>query len=171
MEREYYMKRIFCLLVATILLTGIFGTAANAILNAASVFGDGQRAVEQQVYPYNPTPAPAEPVQYTPVPQQSYTGVTTPSETVQRTPLPQQQPATQGEYTISLSLTTVTDSNTITAVGYHEGTMILAVQMLGTGEIRCYRPVSKIIYMKFMESTAKDTFFTNQIDGRYERIQ
>ena len=165
------MKRVFCLLIVAVVLTGAFGTTANALLNAASVFVDGQRAVEQQVYPYNPTPAPSEPVQYTPVPQQSYTGVTTPSETVQRTPLPQQQLAAQGGYTISLSLIPVTDSNTITAVGYHEGTLILAVQMLGTGEIRCYRPVSRIIYMKFMESTAKDTYFTNQIDGRYERIQ
>ena len=30
---------------------------------------------------------------------------------------------------------------------------------------------NSILYMKFLESTAKDTFFTNQIDSRYERIQ
>jgi hypothetical protein len=135
------------------------------------VFVDGERAVEQHVYPYSGTTAPSGAVQYIPVPQQSYSGVTTPAEAAQYTPRPQQQLATQGEYTVTLSLIPVTDSNTITAAGYHEGAMILAVQMLGTGEIRCYRPVSKIIYMKFLESTAKDTYFTNLIDGRYERIQ
>ena len=164
------MKRGFCLLAITILLTGIFGATADAILNAASLFADGERAEEQPVYPDTATTAPSWTMQYTPVPQQPYTGVTTPSGTVQQPPLPP-QPAAQGEYSVTISLLPVTDSNTITAAGYHEGALILAVQMVGTGEIRCYRPVSRIIYVKFLESSAKDIYFTNQIESRYERIQ
>ena len=164
------MKRVFCLLAATILMTGIFGTGAYALLNAASLFADGEIATEQPKYPDTEATAPSGTVQYIPVPQQQYTGTTIPSEAVQQTPLPL-QPAAQSEYTVTISLLPVTDCSTITAAGYHEGALILAVQMAGTGEIRCYRPVSRIIYMKFLESSAKDSYFSNQIDSRYERIQ
>lgn len=156
---------IFCLLFS------LAAADAGAILDAKSIFADDTPA-QQPNYSYS------APVQETPVPYH-YTGDVTStkpatayssgSAAANNTPVPQYTPAQDGT-SVTIQLQVLTDSDTISAVGYSENALILAVQMRATGEIRCYRMVSKILYVKFMESAAKDTFFANQIDGRYERI-
>ena len=176
-------------ILSTIILQAIFlvpcicGAEVNAILDATTVFG-GHANIEQPTAPYTPaTPTPqtfsagnpsretVNPAAGLPV-SNAYDayGAMNPSGTVQYAPMTQ-QPSAQGESSITISLLPVEDSSIVSAAGYHEGALILAVQMRGTGEIRCYRPVSKIIYLKFLESAAKDTYFAGQIESRYERIQ
>ena len=174
---------IFCLVLAISLVPCICEAEANAILNAATVFGGNANTIEQPIAPYTlATPAPqtfsagnpswetVNPAAGPPV-SNAYDayGAMSPSGTAQYEPMP--QPSAQGESSITISLLPVEDSSIVSAAGYHEGALILAVQMRGTGEIRCYRPVSKIIYLKFLESAAKDTYFAGQIESRYERIQ
>ena len=149
----FSMTKLFCILLVLLLVPGIYGTEANAILDASTLFGSGAGPVEQPEYPPYTPPAP------TPAPQ-----TFPPVE-------PRRQESTQGETSVTIRLLPVEDSSILFAAGYHEGAMILAVQMRGTGEIRCYRPVSRIIYVKFLESSTKDSYFTGQIENRYERIQ
>ena len=178
------MIKVLCLLLAIFLVPCICGAEADAILDASTVFGGSANTIEQPVVPYtSSTPTPetfsagspsretVNPAAGLPV-SNAYNayGVTNPSGTAQYAPMTQ-EPSAQGESSITISLLPVEDSSIVSAAGYHEGALILAVQMRGTGEIRCYRPVSKIIYLKFLESAAKDTYFAGQIESRYERIQ